>query len=274
MPTTAPTPTVLITGASSGIGASLARVYAREGAHLVLLARRRALLEQLAQELRGLGAAEVEVHEGDVTREGDVAKPVQALLARGLGLDIVYANAGFGVAGVLQRLTLADYQRQLDTNVVGLLRTIYETLPGLRHARGRLVLIGSVAGHVAAPGASAYSMSKFAVRGIAESLRGDLRDDGIGVTLVSPGFVDSDIRRTDNRGVLQAGAPDPVPAWLRVPTDKAVREIVRGVRRGRPEIVVTGHGKVLVFLSRHFHGLLRAVLMRTYRGRPEPKSRA
>jgi len=127
---------------------------------------------------------------------------------------------------------------------------------------------------VAAPGASAYSMSKFAVRGIAESLRGDLRDDGIGVTLVSPGFVDSDIRRTDNRGVVQAGAPDPVPAWLRVPTDKAVREIVRGVRRGRPEIVVTGHGKVLVFLSRHFHGLLRAVLMRTYRGRPEPKSRA
>ena len=268
MPTTASTPTVLITGASSGIGASLARAYAREGARLVLLARRRALLEKLAEELRGLGAAEVEVH------EGDVAKPVQALLARGIGLDIVYANAGFGVAGVLQRLTLADYQRQLDTNVVGLLRTIYETLPGLRQARGRLVLIGSVAGHVAAPGASAYSMSKFAVRGIAESLRGDLRDDGIGVTLVSPGFVDSDIRRTDNRGVLQAGAPDPVPAWLRVPTDKAVREIVRGVRRGRPEIVVTGHGKVLVFLSRHFHGLLRAVLMRTYRGRPEPKSRA
>jgi short-subunit dehydrogenase len=272
MPTPASPPTVLITGASSGIGAELARSYARQGARLVLLARRRVLLEQLAEELRGLGAAEVEVHEGDVTREGDVAKPVQALLARGLGLDIVYANAGFGVAGVLQRLTLADYQRQLDTNVIGLLRTLYEALPGLRQARGRLVLIGSVAGHVAAPGASAYSMSKFAVRGLAESLRGDLRDDGIGVTLVSPGFVDSDIRRTDNRGVVQEGAPDPVPAWLRVSTDKAVREIVRGVRRGRAEIVVTGHGKVLVFLSRHFHRLLRAVLMRTYRGRPEPKA--
>lgn len=274
MATPAQTPTVLITGASSGIGAALARVYAREGARLVLLARRRALLEQLAQELRGLGAAEVEVHEGDVTREGDVARPVEALLARGIGLDVVYANAGFGVAGVLQRLTLADYQRQLDTNVVGLLRTIYETLPGLRQARGRLVLIGSVAGHIAAPGASAYAMSKFAVRGLAESLRGDLRDDGIGVTLVSPGFVDSDIRRTDNRGVVHAEAPDPVPAWLRVPTDKAVREIVRGVRRGRAEIVVTGHGKVLVFLSRHFHRLLRLVLLRSYRGRPEPKGRA
>ena len=274
MPTTDQTPTVLITGASSGIGAALARAYAREGARLVLLARRRALLEQLAQELRGLGAAEVEVHEGDVTREGDIARPVEALLARGIGLDIVYANAGFGVAGVLQRLTLADYQRQLDTNVVGLLRTIYETLPGLRRARGRLVLIGSVAGHIAAPGASAYAMSKFAVRGLAESLRGDLRDDGIGVTLVSPGSVDSDIRRTDNRGVVHAEAPDPVPAWLRVPTDKAVRGIVRGVRRGRAEIVVTGHGKVLVFLSRHFHRLLRLVLLRSYRGRPEPKGRA
>jgi hypothetical protein len=83
--------------------------------------------------------------------------------------------------------------------------------------------------------------------------------------------VDSDIRRTDNRGVVQEGAPDPVPVWLRVSTDKAVCEIVRGVRRGRAEIVVTGHGKLLVFLSRYFHRLLRAALMRTYRGRPEPK---
>lgn len=216
--------------------------------------------------------SEVEVHEADVTREGDVARAVAGLQARGIGLDIVYANAGFGVAGMMQRLTVADYQRQLDTNVIGLLRTVYETLPGLRAARGRLVLVGSVAGHIASPGSSAYSMSKFAVRALAESFRGDLQGEGIGVTLVSPGFVASDIRRTDNKGVLRSDAPDPIPAWLIVPTDKAVREIVRAVRRGRAEIVVTGHGKVLVFMSRHFPGLMRAIAMRTYRGRPEPRS--
>ena len=96
-----------------------------------------------------------------------------------------------------------------------------------------LVLVGSVAGHVAAPGSSAYSMSKFAVRALAEAVRGDLAADGIAVTLVSPGFVDSDIRRTNNRGELQSDAPDPIPAWVRVKTEVAVREIIRGVERRR-----------------------------------------
>jgi len=136
------------------------------------------------------------------------------------------------------------------------------------------MLLGSVAGHIATPDSAAYCMSKFAVRALAESFRGDLQADGIGVTLVSPGFVHSDIRRTDNTGGLHADAPDPVPAWLRVPTDKAVREIVGAVERGRPEVVVTGHAKLLVFLSRQAPRLLRFILMRAHRGCPEPKPAA
>jgi len=265
------TMTVLITGASSGIGEGLAREYAQRGARLALVARRLERLEALAAQLRAAGA-DVSVHRGDVTVEGDIARVVKEITAAGKGIDIVYANAGFGVAGPLPRLQLDDYRRQFETNVFGLLRTIYETLDALRATHGRLVLVGSVAGHVAAPSASAYAMSKFAVRALSESLRGDLQRDGVGVTLVSPGFVDSDIRRTDNRGELQSDAPDPVPAWLRVPTDVAVREIVRGVERGKAEIVVTGHGKIIVFLSRHFPRLVRFLLLRTYTGRPEPKS--
>ncbi len=263
--------TILITGASSGIGEGLAREYAKRGARLALVARRLELLESLAAELRATGA-EVSVHQGDVTQEGDIARVVKEFTSRDIHIDLVYANAGFGVAGPLPRLHLDDYRRQFETNVFGLLRTIYDTLDALRASRGRLVLVGSVAGHVAAPSASAYAMSKFAVRALSESLRGDLQRDGIGVTLVSPGFVDSDIRRTDNRGQLQEDAPDPVPAWLRVPTDVAVREIVRGVERGKAEIVVTGHGKIIVFLSRHFPRLVRLLLLRSYTGRPEPKS--
>jgi len=263
--------TILITGASSGIGEGLAREYAKRGARLALVARRLERLESLAAELRATGA-EVSVHQGDVTQEDDIARVVKEFTSRDIQIDLVYANAGFGVAGPLPRLHLDDYRRQFETNVFGLLRTIYETLDALRASRGRLVLVGSVAGHVAAPSASAYAMSKFAVRALSESLRGDLQRDGIGVTLVSPGFVDSDIRRTDNRGQLQEDAPDPVPAWLRVPTDVAVREIVRGVERGKAEIVVTGHGKIIVFLSRHFPRLVRLLLLRSYTGRPEPKS--
>jgi short-subunit dehydrogenase len=263
--------TVFITGASSGIGAGLAREYARRGARLALFARRLDLLQSLARELAVQGV-EVSVHQGDVTRDGDVGRALDELAGRGIGADIVYANAGFGVAGSVQRLTLDDYRRQFETNVFGLLRTVKESLPALRASRGQLVLVGSVAGHVASPGMSAYSMSKFAVRALAETLHGDLAPEGISVTLVSPGFVDSDIRRTNNQGVVQAEAADPIPAWLRVGTAAAAREIVRGVERRRAEVVVTGHGKLIVFFGRHFSGLLRLLGRRMYRGRPEPQA--
>lgn len=264
------TQTVFITGASAGIGAGLAREYARRGARLALLARRTELLESLATELRA-GGAEVSIHQGDVTREGDVERAIEALTARGIGVDIVYANAGFGVAGTIQKLSIDDYRRQFETNVFGLLRTVKECLPALRASRGQLVLIGSVAGYAASPAMSAYSMSKFAVRALAETLHGDLAAEGIRVSLVAPGFVDSDIRRTNNQGVVQPDARDPIPDWLRVSTPRAVREIVRGVARGRAEIVVTGHGKFIVFFARHFSGLLRWLGGRVYGGRPEPK---
>lgn len=261
--------TVLITGASSGIGAELARAHARRGDAVVLLARRADRLQELAKEITEQGG-KAWVFAADVTHEGDVAAAITSLASEGVGIDRVYANAGFGVAGAIQRLELADYRRQFETNVFGLLSTIYESLPALRGSRGQLVLIGSVAGHVSAPGASAYSASKFAVRALAESLRGDLAAEGITVTLVSPGFVDSDIRRTNNQGELRADAKDPIPAWLRVPTEPAVRALLRGVDRGQAEVIVTGHGKFIVFLSRHFPGLVRFLTSRAYRARPEP----
>ena len=261
--------TVLITGASSGIGEGLAREYARRGYRVVLLARRLDRLMAIAAQLKAAGA-QVSVHQADVTQDGAVADVIAQLSAAGIGVNVVYANAGFGVAGSVQTLTLADYQRQFDTNVFGMLRTVKESLPALQNSRGQLVLIGSVAGYAASAGMSAYSMSKFGVRALAETLHSELRPAGIAVTLVSPGFVDSDIRRTNNHGVLQDSAPDPIPGWLRVPTAKAVRQIIHAVERRRAEVVITGHGKLIVFLARHFPGLTRAISRRVYRGRPEP----
>jgi short-subunit dehydrogenase len=105
-------------------------------------------------------------------------------------------------------------------------------------------------------------MSKFAVRGFTESIHDELAASGIAVTLVSPGFVDSDIRRVDNHGNVHEQAPDPVPAWLRRPTDRAARAIVRGIRRRHREVVVTGHGKALVFAYRHAPRLLQFLFAR------------
>jgi short-subunit dehydrogenase len=270
MPASLVKTTVLITGASSGIGAGLAREFVRRGFGVALVARRAAELEALAAELRAAGGR-ASSHRGDVTRDGDVARVVAELEAQGARPSIVVANAGFGVVGNAQKLTLDDYRRQFATNVEGVIRTFHETVGALRETRGRFVIMGSVAGHVSMPGGSPYAMSKFAVRAFAEALHGDLAPVGVGVTLISPGFVQSDIRRVDNRGGLHPEAEDPIPAWLVMPTGKAARKMVDGILRGRREVVVTFHAKVIVFCARHFPRLLRFVVLRRVRARPEPK---
>jgi len=251
----------LITGASAGIGAALARELARDGTDLVLAARREDRLRDLAREIETTGRHAIVVG-CDVTRDGDLERAVAAAVERFGRLDIAIANAGFGVAGRVEQLGLADYRRQLETNVFGVLRTLYASLPELRKTRGQFVVVGSVAGHVPTPATSAYCMSKFAVRGFAESIHDELAPSGIAVTLVSPGFVDSDIRRVDNQGALHDSAPDPIPAWVRMPTDRAARTIVRAIHRRQREVVVTGHGKALVLVYRHAPWLIRLLLAR------------
>lgn len=264
-------PAVLITGASSGIGAGLAREFVRRGQRVALVARRVEQLEALAAELRQAGGRAT-AHQGDVTMDGEIARVVSELRAQKILPSIVVANAGFGIVGKVQSLKPDDYRRQLETNFYGVLRTFQESFDALKHAQGRFVIMGSVAGHISAPGGSPYAVSKFAVRALAEALHGDLKGTGVGCTLISPGFVDSDIRRIDNRGGFHPQAPDPIPAWLRMKTDKAARIMVRGILAGKREVKVTFHGKVMIFVGRHMSGFLRWLLVKTYKARPEPKA--
>ena len=262
---------VLITGASSGIGEELAVQLAQSGAQLTLAARRTDRLEALAQKIAGQGTEGTEktqrtprpaVVKCDVTRDGDLEMAVSGAVLAFDKLDIVFANAGFGVVAPLKKLTLEDYRRQFETNVFGVLRTIYAALPELEKTKGNLAIIGSVSGWVATPGASPYSMSKFALRALANAIAPELRASGITVTLLSPGFVASEIRQIDNQGVRHETAKDPIPPRMVVPTPKAVREILRAVAKGKREQIVTGHGKVFVAIERFAPWLLRAATSR------------
>ena len=239
---------------------------------MALVARRRERLETLAAEIRQTGRRAV-VITCDVTRDGDLERAAREARTALGKLDVVVANAGFGVAGPFERLSLDDYRRQFETNVFGVLRTVYATLDDLKKTRGRLVLIGSVSGHVAVPGSSAYSMSKFAVRGLAASLGHELAPYGVAVTLISPGFVESEISQVDNRGVWRPQAPRrPIPASLVMATPTAARKIVRAVARRRREVVITGLGKAAVLLQRHLPWLLAAIIRRFgIKGRREPR---
>ncbi|MGB7097410.1 MAG: SDR family NAD(P)-dependent oxidoreductase [Xanthobacteraceae bacterium] len=249
---------VLITGASSGIGEELAWQLSQAGAKLTLAARRAELLQALAERIAAAQKPKPLVVACDVTRDGDLEQAVAETLRQWGKLDAAIANAGFGVVGPLRKLSLDDYRRQFETNVFGVLRTIYAALPEIEKARGNIAIMGSVAGWGATPGASPYSMSKFALRALANSITPELRLRGVKVTLISPGFVDSNIRRVDNRGKFHAGAKESVPPWLVMRTDKAVRQMLRAIARGKREALITGHGKMLVVLERFAPWIVRA----------------
>src|SRR5688572_19267513 len=122
---------VLLTGASSGIGAALARELAREGAKLVLMARRRERLDALCTELAAAGAHAV-AHVGDVTKRADLDAAVALAVERYGRLDMAVANAGFGDVGSIEKLDVGDYRRQFETNVFAVLETIKASLAELR----------------------------------------------------------------------------------------------------------------------------------------------
>lgn len=246
---------VLITGASSGIGAALARLYAARGARLVLIARDGERLAAVATEVRGIAIA------------GDIADPAVSAAAAAHaqsawgGLDVIVANAGYALRGDITRLAHQDLRRQFDTNVFGVLTTIQATLPLVQASRGRLVIIGSVAGTVSTSDSIAYAMSKAALRPLAEGLRQHLRSTGVSVTLITPGLVVSDIDRRDQAGRLDSALMPP-PSRLAMPTPVAARRILRAIDRRRTETIITWHAWLLLGAWRWCPWLVRPFLNR------------
>ena len=248
---------VLITGASSGIGEALAREYARRGWRTVLLARRVERLAALAQGLGGEGHSLAVAC--DVTHDGDCEAAVQRAVEVFGRLDVVIANAGFGVDGTFDQLTLDDVRRQFETNVYGVMRTARAALPALARARGSFVAIGSVAGFLPAPASMAYNMSKACVTSFCDALRTEWAPKGVGVTHVVPGFIESEIRRVDRQGTFKETRKETVPAWLLMPATTAARQVADAVARRDDELVLTRHGKLGVAMARHAPALTRAL---------------
>ena len=257
---------VFITGASSGIGAALAEEFAREGAHVALAARNEQRLNEVRQCIESMGGRALALS-CDVTDRTSIDAAVARTAEVFGGINVAVANAGFGVSGLFEQLSTDDYRRQFDTNFFGALDTVYAVFPYLKASQGRVGIVSSVLGRVGFAATSPYCASKFALCGLAESIDYEFREHGISVTCIDPGFVASRFRSVDNQNVFHPERPDHVPQWLCVSAKRAARAIVRALYRRKFEVVITGHGKIIVGLARHFPRTLRALTRTLGRGR-------
>jgi len=247
-----------ITGGGSGIGRELALELARRGADVAVSGRRIDKLEAVVAEIHALGRRGLAVP-CDVAVDLQVREAAAKVAAHFGRLDVAVANAGTGVAGRFEKLGDAEWRRQMDANLFGVVSTARWALPELRKCRGRLVLIGSVNGIIWLPGTAAYAASKFAVRAIGLTLAQELRGSGVSCTLIEPGFVRSDIVKVDNQGRFHADYRDPRPKALVWPTDRAARVMARAILRRKREFVFTAHGRLAAFVARHLGWLVHLV---------------
>jgi short-subunit dehydrogenase len=184
-------PITLVTGASSGIGAALAQRLARRGDHVILVARRLRLLQDVAEGIAKAGGSS-EISVCDVT-DGEASRAcVHDVLRKHGRIDRLILNAGGGSRTPPEQLTSADMRASFDLNLFGVVHFIEAALPALlKQGNGQIVAIGSIAGFRGLPHAASYGAAKAALMNYIESLRIDLAPHGIAVTLAAPGFVAS-----------------------------------------------------------------------------------
>ena len=237
---------VLITGASSGIGAELARQFATAGARLALSARSGERLEQVAGECRARGA-EAFVVVGDVGVEADCQRIVEATVAHFGQLDTLVNNAGLGASGPFEAVTdLSVFERVMKVNYLGSVWCTAYALPHLKRTRGRIVAISSLTGLTGVPKRAAYAATKHAMAGFFDSLRIELANTGVSVTVIYPGFVFSEINQ---HALSPDGTPFGEQAYRRKPgetmeTDECCRQILRATAARDRDLVMTWRGKI------------------------------
>lgn len=228
---------VFITGASSGIGAALARYYAARGAVLGLVARRRAALQELLATLPGEHA----IYTVDVADEAGLRQAAADFSARFGVPDVVVANAGVSVGTLTEEEgDLHAFERVMRTNVLGMVATFQPFVAPMRaRGSGRLVGIASVAGIRGLPGAGAYSASKAAVIAYLESLRVELHGSGVKVVTIAPGYIETPMTAVNRY---------PMPFML--PADEAARRFVRAIDAGAGYVVIPWQMGVVAKLLR------------------------
>ncbi|MDF2432621.1 MAG: hypothetical protein JWP44_2252 [Mucilaginibacter sp.] len=254
---------VIITGASSGIGKSLATEFAKRGANLILGARQFVSLCEIAQGLEqqyGIKAIAVQC---DVTLEEDCEHLIKQTLATFGKIDILINNAGISMRALFKDADLNVLKTVMDVNFWGTVYCTKYALPEILKTKGTIVGVSSIAGYKGLPGRTGYSASKFAMNGFLDALRVENLKTGIHVLTACPGFTASNIRNTalDKNGIEQGEST--LHEEKMMTSDEVAKIIADGVENRARTLIMTGQGKLTVALGKFFPGLLDKLVFNT-----------
>lgn len=228
--------TVIVTGASSGIGRETAREFARAGSNVVLASRKGAALESLAGELGGLPGRRLAVPT-DVRDEGAVRSMVARAVEEFGRVDVLVNNAGVGLDATIAQGSIENMRYVMDVNFFGAIHCIQAVVPHMKERGGGCIVnVSSVAGRIAMPYSGLYSATKAALNAITDALRMEVEEFGINVIAIYPGFTETSFRENVIR---EMELPPPSRLLRAAPASAVARTIVRAVRQGAREAYVT-----------------------------------
>jgi short-subunit dehydrogenase len=251
-------PVLLITGASSGIGAATARYFGSRGYRVVLAARRLDRLEELAHEISRAGGEALSLAV-DVTKPEQVQELVSVALERFKRIDVLFNNAGFGRLNWLEALDpQVDVEALLQVNLNAVIRLTQVVLPVMiAQKSGHIINMSSVAGFIAPPTFSIYSASKFALRGFTEALRREVGVLGIRVSGIYPGAVETEF--SQHTGAARKTGFK-TPGWLLLSSEDVAQAVWKLVQRPRRTLVMPAVMHLAIWLNRALPGLIDWIL--------------
>ena len=263
--------TIVITGASDGIGAELARQLAGDRPNLVLAARTVDRLEQVAAQCRERGARAIGVAT-DVANDDDCRSLIEGAVREFGGLDVLVNNAGISMHARFDAIQdFSTFERLWRVNCLGTVQCTRHAYPHLIASRGLVVGVSSLAGKTGVPARTTYCASKFAQSGFLDALRVEAEDHGVAVLVAYPGVVATEIRRRGLDASGQAAGVSGLEERGAMAVDECARQIVAAMRARRRELVMTPKGKVGMWLKliapRVVDRMARAALAREEHGR-------
>jgi len=250
---------VLITGASSGIGRQTAIEFAKLGASIVLVARRKDKLEQVANELKEFHVSTL-ICQCDVSKKDQVKEMLKIVLEKFDSVDILVNNAGFAIYGSVSDLTINEIESQMETNYFGMIYCIKNFLPlMLKKKSGHIVNVASVAASFGLPGIASYCASKFAMLGFSEGLKHELKDTGVGITVVSPIRVRTDFFDHPSFEKMPKYSP------MSLSSKTVAKAILRAANSPRLEIIVPPVIRGAVWMKNTFPYFINPILGKSFK---------